>query len=331
MKFSRAFIGKAVHGDEAAAREIYPVLRHCAGVACSRQKLMVYADDVASEMWLFLREHHRRIDPAYNIEPFMIRVAEFILKAHYRRFGMYGTGGLPGESPDDAPSDEARENARASEHELDESFSAHDEKIDSQRAIQALMLRSPSLRKDVHIERESSMSGVAKPQARAGHKTFNVTSEQKLLKSMRIALGFTQRRMAFLLGIRLCTYQSYEYGRTLTVPPRIMEQMRDFSLTADKRETKGRAPVGVADKKRPKVRSATKASRRRPGSSKLSSRPARQKPGNRPSRTTPVTPGAARAVARKRASPKSPPKKTLGTRKKPSSRSSVHVRKNRRI
>lgn len=256
MKFSRAFIRKAVRGDEVCAKAVYQVLRHCAGVACSKQKLLVYADDVANEMWFFLRDNYRRIDPDYNLEPFMIRVAEFVLKAHYRHFGMYGTGGLPGEDGDSGFAEDSRESALAEHQESSAPTIENESSMDTQRAIQDLLTRSASLRRDIRVEQEMLLSGVQPAAPRgAARRNFTITDEQKRMKDMRVAMKFTQRKMAFLLGIRLCTYQSYEYGRTLSVPPGIMEQMRDLFATSSKPEAAPVAPAPAKNARQPASRS----------------------------------------------------------------------------
>jgi len=234
MRFEKGFVTAAVNGDAKKALILAPIMKRCASIACAKHGRQEYADDVAQELWMFLAKNHRRINEAFNVEPFFLRVCNYIFLALHRRYGMHGTGSLPGESGD-FMSDEALDSALLADndneiYEMEEGFS--ESAYDAERAINKLMSKSPALRVGIFHEAQKSM--LATPSG-AKHDTssrdVSLSSDQQEIKRLRCTAGMTQRKMAMTLGIRLCTYQSYEYGRTKGVPASIMEQARSLAST----------------------------------------------------------------------------------------------------
>jgi DNA-directed RNA polymerase specialized sigma24 family protein/DNA-binding XRE family transcriptional regulator len=238
MRFTREFIRQAAQGDPSACRTLWPILVRCA-VAGAR-KAGVHdgdngADDVAQELWLFFSANYERLNPEYNIEPFLIESARMLGMAHVRKLSTFGTGGMPGEGDDDRlpaerPNQDPFGDSAGFAEPLDDAI------LDSDRAMKALLLRSPALRKaarsDVKAERERVINGasgaVASGEAQPARRKLahSLSADHLELRAIRERLSIPQGQMASMVGVKLCTYQVYEYGKAKKVPPRVMDAAR---------------------------------------------------------------------------------------------------------
>lgn len=234
MRFTREFIRQAAKGDPSACRTLWPIMERCAASGARKAGVHDGADDVAQELWIFFSANYERLNPEYNIEPFLIESARMLGMAHARKFSTFGTGGMPGESDDRLPAERPNQDPFGDSSGFAEPLD--DAILDSERAMKTLLRRSPALRKaargDVKAETERVIkvapSAVAGGEAEAAPRKLrhSLSADHLELRAIRERLAIPQGRMASMVGVKLCTYQVYEYGKAKKVPPRVMDAAR---------------------------------------------------------------------------------------------------------
>ncbi len=244
MRFTREFIRQAANGDPSACRTLWPIMERCAMAGAHKAGVNdgdYGADDVAQDLWIFFSANYGRLNPEYNIEPFLIESARMLGMAHVRKFSTFGTGGTPEVGDDDRlPSERPHLDPFGDGSGFAEPID--DDILDSERAMTALLRRSPALRKAARggVEDETGRVAEAAPGTVAGgeaeavsRKTRHSLSADHLeLRAIRERLAIPQGRMASMVGVKLCTYQVYEYGKAKKVPPRVMEAARGLMAEA---------------------------------------------------------------------------------------------------
>jgi transcriptional regulator with XRE-family HTH domain len=216
MKFSRAFIKAALAGDKRKCEELKPVIHKCAKAGCSKARVPGHIDDIEQELWIFLDRKVDQLDEQYNIEPYLIQTAYMMARAFNRKFGSFGTDG-----------DDARVEGLAglSGSEVSSHEEASDSLVvaaDQEAAMKALLKSSPALRKASNQEAENTMQT---------HSTKNSPPGVEALRRLRERAGLTQNEMATKLGLKLPTYQAYEYGRTKKgVPKQVMAVAKNLTI-----------------------------------------------------------------------------------------------------
>jgi transcriptional regulator with XRE-family HTH domain/DNA-directed RNA polymerase specialized sigma24 family protein len=248
MKFSKEFIAKAVSGSRLEAAALAPVIRKCAAAGASKSKTQAAPDDVEQELWIFLLRNHERLDEEYNIEPYLIDTARNIALSLNRRFAMFGTFGSEDTRPDGLVNMMGGEVSSA-----EEAISGLIDRTAQQQALDELMRMSPGLRAAANEVEDApgeddmlkKKPKAAKTAAKSAAKPSTPGPEHRELRRIRMDNHLTQAEMAAKIGCKLPTYQAYEYGKTETVNPAVMEAARkikenkDFSYIAQlyKRKT----------------------------------------------------------------------------------------------
>lgn len=83
-----------------------------------------------------------------------------------------------------------------------------------------LLKNSPALRKASNQEAATMQIQNATP----------IEAGKKALRRLRESAGLTQSEMATRLGLKLPTYQAYEYGHTKTVPKPVMVAAKNLTI-----------------------------------------------------------------------------------------------------
>lgn len=227
MKFSRDFIAKALAGAGGNCRELVPVIRKCAKTGCNKARVPQHAEDVEQELWIFLGKHLDKLDEQYNIEPYLIETARNMAMAYQRKFGAYGTDGEEGRSEG---------MAGLSGSEISSSEEAKEATVvaaDQEAAMAYLLSHCPALRNTDQKADEPMQATTTTRRTESTKSDKTARYDVEALKRLRENAGLTQVGMAGRLGIKLPTYQSYEYGRTKGVPKRVMEAARNLSVDPD--------------------------------------------------------------------------------------------------
>lgn len=227
MRFTKEFIAKALAGDAVASKELAKVLETCAVAGCRKARLVEHAGDVQQELWFFLLENSDRLDENYNIEPYLIETARRKAQGFQRKFGSYGTEGEESrvEGVAGLAGNEVSSSEEATEAMLTEA--------DQQAAMKALLKSSPALRKSINQKADNMHTTNAAAQSSsksASSKGKALHPDQEALRRLRSSAGLTQAVMATRLGLKLPTYQAYEYGHTKKVPARVMEAARNLAI-----------------------------------------------------------------------------------------------------
>lgn len=98
--------------------------------------------------------------------------------------------------------------------------------IDRQTAMRELLKESPAIKSSITEEADDMQATVTGSDGGSGARRPN--PGQLALRRLREAAGLTQNVMATRLGLKLPTYQSYEYGRTKKVPKRVLDAARNL-------------------------------------------------------------------------------------------------------
>lgn len=223
MKISKDFIRRALAGDVACGKVLAPVVRRCAGAGCSQVKAHDHVDDVEQELWIFLTKHTDRLDDDYNIEPYLIKTAMNIARAYLRKFAFYGTDGEDSRAEGVADGD-------GGVSAQEEASSDLAEKTDQQAALDYLLSRSPAMREALSKEADNNFMNRVRSNNAAEAPKYTRSHEQDALRRLRENAGLTQAAMATRLGLKLPTYQAYEYGRTKGVPKQVMDAAKNLTV-----------------------------------------------------------------------------------------------------
>jgi transcriptional regulator with XRE-family HTH domain len=182
---------------------------------------------VEQELLIFLSKHSDRLDDDYNIEPYLIKTAQNIALAYQRKFAFYGTEG------EDSRVERAETVAGPEEEEAGDLA----EVMDQQAALEYLLSQSSALRaikedkeagKPMNIQ-HSNTSNTDRKGEESGQKYIR-SAQQDALRNLRLQFGLSQGEMASRLGLKITTYQAYEYARTKGVPDSVMEAARNLSI-----------------------------------------------------------------------------------------------------
>ena len=224
MRFSKDDIKKAMWGDPQCWKELAPVIRKCAASGARRSKAEAHVDDVEQELYLFLMKNYGRLDEDYNIEPYLIETARKISLAYKRKFAFFGTEG-----------EDKRVDGIASL--MGQEVASHEEagtalvsKTDQDMALDYLMGKSSELRRASEQSKADNVNTQSTENGEKKTRKFHRTPEQTALRRIREEAGLTQIDMAARMGLKLPTYQSYEYGRTKSVRQDVMERARKISI-----------------------------------------------------------------------------------------------------
>lgn len=241
MRYTRADVA-AVLFKGARNDDLVKSVKTSAKLGASKARAEVYTDDIEQDIWLFLRDKADTLDEGRNIEPWLIEVARLTGMTYRRKYAMFGTEG---------------EDTRADEAAVPESDTAAEpggyvDEIDREAALASLAQSSAWLRKEIR-DRTAAMQSQASTK-RTGHADDTAkrvpNKDQKRLRALRMKLGLTQGGMALRLGLKLPTYQAYEYGRTKAVPPQAMKAAEalasDPSYSYVKETYQGRTMAQIA-------------------------------------------------------------------------------------
>jgi DNA-binding XRE family transcriptional regulator len=257
MKFTSDFIAKAIAGSRKEAAELAPVIRKCAQAGAAKSGALVHADDIEQELWMFLMENKDRLDDEYNIEPFLIKTAMYKGMTHNRKFEFFGTEG----------SDEVREIglANLAGKEVVTSEEAADaliEQTEQQTAMDYLLSQSSTLRAaiaqsenevvdnrarsaanevvgdgDRELQSADNDDGIEDEEMRKKPRQLKcfkeLSPEAKELRRIREDARLSQVEMAARCGIKLSTYQAYEYGKTFNVNEEVLAIARKIKANPD--------------------------------------------------------------------------------------------------
>lgn len=217
MRFTKEMIAGALAGKPDDSKLIGDAVRRCARAGSAKARAADHADDVEQELWIFLMRNSDRLNEEYNLEPYLIQTARNIALSHARKFNSYGTDG------EDTRGDES---VGIDGGFLDPSGnSGFDALLDRQAAMDAIKRKHPGIGKPTTINRTPKDRTVMK------NDRPKLSHDQEELRSLRMSLGLTQTLMSARLGLKLPTYQAYEYGRTKGVPKKVMVEAK--KLQAD--------------------------------------------------------------------------------------------------
>lgn len=249
MKFTREGIKQILAGR--ARRDVLAnIIKKCAISGAEKSNATPHIDDIEQELWIFLNSKVQTLDEGRNIEPWLIEVARLTGLTYRRKFSMFGTEG------EDARVDED-DNVR-SLNDVDV-YSEDDDgrkvdRLDQEKAAQSLLAGSAWLREQARREEGHGLQGVKNKGAdnELGNENMSRTPnpDQKKLRNLRLKLGLTQTGMALRLGIKLPTYQAYEYARTKAVPRDTMKAAKllasDHRYSYVEEKYGGRAMADIA-------------------------------------------------------------------------------------
>lgn len=222
MRFTAEFLAKAVAGSARESAALFPVLRKCAAAGAAKSKAAPHADDIAQELWLFLKKNSQRLDESYNIEPYLIETARKMSLAYNRKYSFFGTEGT-----DDKRADGMCNLAGAEVVSHEEATDSLLEATDQDLAMQYLLKESPALRAAAGSASDPEEDPDMLKRAHTLKRKAELSEEQKKLREWRLEGGLSQVEMADRVGIKLSTYQAYEYGKTKSVPIQVMESARN--------------------------------------------------------------------------------------------------------
>lgn len=221
-------------GDAGLLRALRPVFHQAARAGCAHAKVTadVFAEDVNQELWmLFLGPVGERFDPQYNLEPWLIEASRRIALNLRRKSGKEmlledAMGGFDEESRDLGSDLQGTGSAVTA--------IADEDAIDREKALKYLINNSDSIRNlSMHFVVTQPRSDVTRapvPEVgqtpRAPSRAHTKSAQATEIRNIRETLQFTHEEMASKLGVRMATYQSYEYGRVRTVPQDVMDRAR---------------------------------------------------------------------------------------------------------
>jgi transcriptional regulator with XRE-family HTH domain len=225
MKFSRLFIKEALAGNGRNSRELAPIIRKCAVSGANKARAPEHAEDIEQELWLFLSKNTDKLDENYNIEPYLIETARNMALAYKRKFGFFGTEG------EDRRSEGMAGLAGQEMSAPEEVEAAMVTSADQHAAMIGLMSQSRAFRNVINQKADRKMATTRTTHSGATKtKPAPMRPDQAMLKKLRENAGLTQLTMAQRLGLKLPTYQAYEYGRTKSVPKRVMDAVRELVI-----------------------------------------------------------------------------------------------------
>jgi transcriptional regulator with XRE-family HTH domain len=277
MRVDADFIDRLARGDDAAVRFLRPIVRKCVKSAIAKMPASKpLMDDIEQDTWIFIIRHARRIDPQYNIEPYLIKVASNMAMQNMGRYGDVDFS-LTQENDEEGSGDYRQEmgiaglDGRQIGKEFAEWPSGGDpfvEDLSRRNALEFLRKQSHVLQQmqttEVGLDHSSDTDGrglnvetremsggsdgvesdvkdvsLNHPPRDAGdHPRQRKPKElgqdkvtHRQLRDIRLKLGLSQVEMAEKLGVKLPTYQSYEYGKTRRVNEDVL--MRARQLAAD--------------------------------------------------------------------------------------------------
>ncbi len=259
MRITKEELARVRSGHPAALRALQPIVVKCARAGCVKagELSAAFVEDVTQELWMiFLGSVGERFNPEYNVEPWLIeaarRIALALRRKTQRETVASDCNGLA--SDEDASMDgilsflndgeEAPEAKRGST----KSFDDVEVDIDREQALQYLMKKCNRIEKlAMHVvatEPASDVRPTSSPDVgrapRKPSKAHLSSVYATELHNIRTTLCFTHEEMATRLGLKVATYQAYEYGRIKAVPDAIMERARallhdqDYSYVVEK-------------------------------------------------------------------------------------------------
>ncbi len=227
------------HGDAGLLRALRPVFHQAARAGCAHAKVAaeVFAEDVNQELWvLFLGPVGERFDPQYNLEPWLIEASRRIALNLRRKSGKEvlledALGDFDEELRDLGPGLQGTGKGSGA---AAATAIADEDAIDREKALKYLINNSDSIRNlSMHFVITQPRSEVTRAPApevgqtpRAPSRAHTKSAQATEIRNIRETLQFTHEEMASKLGVRMATYQSYEYGRVRTVPQDVMDRAR---------------------------------------------------------------------------------------------------------
>jgi DNA-binding transcriptional regulator YiaG len=243
--------------QDALAHTCFPVVKRAARIAASR--IGVDAEDASQELWLLFVD---KIVPRYRTDlplfPFLVEFArrhclsmqsdgreiplsELLSDDEDEQSGMREW--ILDEVLIDEGIDIEKLDQRRAEIEFTRLITAgHEKVVQYSEAVYHSEHKSvSSTKKDRSTEMEAHLPGVqgfatekypklddvltAEKQQR-GAPNYTRTPDQEELRNIRVRLGMTKEVFAEQLGIKQSTLDSYEYGKTISVPESVMESAR---------------------------------------------------------------------------------------------------------
>ena len=147
--------------------------------------------------------------------------------AYNRKFSVFGTDGED-HRVDGLAGLEGQE--IAGPHEFN---SALVTAVDQRNALRYLMEQSAELSEAAKTQGDDM---IRRDKPRNKLTANRLSDEQRELRKLRGQAGLSQPDMASLLGLKLSTLQSYEYGRTKGVPAEVIEDARKIANRSDYRQ-----------------------------------------------------------------------------------------------
>lgn len=236
MRLSQDEIDAVIKGEPGAIARIRPVMRKCAKAGAFKAGAPDLADDVEQELWLFMMgSGGTRIDLTYNLEPWLIEAARRMTLALRRNL-----------QPAEEISAEEESTETGSEPVThDDAMHRAEISLDRQKALHYLMRKCNKIRElTVHfvteeaVEQPKELVDIGQAR-REPAKAYRGSPAARELREIRQRLRLTHEEMAMRLGLKMPTYQSYEYARVKAVPEDVMERARallddqDYSYAAE--------------------------------------------------------------------------------------------------
>lgn len=266
MKLTAEEIRLARGGSEPLLRRLRPVFHQCARAGCvhARAPLDGFVEDVNQELWiLFLGPTGERFDPEFNIEPWLIevsrRIALGLMRKLPREISLTDLDGSGSNGPLEALEQVAGASADSAFGVGENTGGTSAEGgIDRGRALQYLINKCNIIRDmTMHfVVAEDPSEAIAGPLPDVGQaprkpaKSHLLTPLAEELHGLRNKMRLTHEEMAMRLGLKIPTYQSYEYGKVKKVPDDVMERARamlkdqDYSYIVDR--FKGKSMQDIA-------------------------------------------------------------------------------------
>ena len=287
MRVDAAFLERLALGEDAAVRFLRPVVRKCVkSVVAKMPAAQPLLDDIEQDTWIFIIRHASRIDPQYNVEPYLIKVGRNMAMQNMDRYGDVDFRKTLDAEDESNPDDLGATGMAGLDGREIVEWIDRDPFVDvlsRRNALEFLRGRSKTLQDieegvfNVEPQEPPDMKPIISSN---GHQTVaphffeaddSVTPDgsqaaeslerrkakgldpskitHRQLRDIRIKLGLSQVEMSEKLGVKLPTYQSYEYGKTHTVNEDVLTRARqlaledDYSFTREKFSGKNMAEI----------------------------------------------------------------------------------------